>query len=91
MLLFLSSFFHDSVEETGEKGQKSCNIDPKISRKVLWRRVRPSAERLTPRTSDLKVQGSPLARRVVSVDKELYSPLSLFTQVYAYRRHTVRG
>ena len=34
MLLFLSSFFHDSVEETGEKGQKSCNIDPKISREI---------------------------------------------------------
>ena len=39
---FLSSFFHNSVEETGEKGQKPCNIDPQISRKVLWRPVRPS-------------------------------------------------
>ena len=45
------------------------------------------AERLTPRTSNLKVQRSRLALRVVSLDKELYSPLSLFTQVYAYRRH----
>ena len=40
------------------------------------------AERLTPRTPDLEVQGSSLARRVVSLDKGLYSTLSLFTQVY---------
>ena len=37
------------------------------------------AERLTPRTLDLEVRGSSLARRVVSLDKELYSTLSLFT------------
>ena len=42
------------------------------------------AERLTPRTLDLEVRGSSLARRVVSLDKELYSTLSLFTQVYKY-------
>ena len=30
---------------------------------------------------DLEVRGSSLARRVVSIDKELYSTLSLFTQV----------
>ena len=40
------------------------------------------AEWLTPRTLDLEVRGSSLARRVVSLDKELYSTLSLFTQVY---------
>ena len=40
------------------------------------------AERLTPRTPDLEVRGSSLARRVVSLDKELYCTLSLFTQVY---------
>ena len=40
------------------------------------------AERLTPRTPDLEVQGSSLARRVVSLDKELYCTLSLSTQVY---------
>ena len=39
------------------------------------------AEWLTLRTSDLEVRGSSLARRVVSLDKELYSTLSLFTQV----------
>ena len=48
------------------------------------------AERLTPRTLDLEVQGSSLARRVVSL-KELYSTLSLFTQVIkwvpAWRRY----
>jgi len=31
------------------------------------------AERLRPRTQDLEVQVSSLARRVVSLDKELYS------------------
>ena len=39
------------------------------------------AEWLTLRTPDLEVRGSSLARRVVSLDKELYSTLSLFTQV----------
>ena len=45
----------------------------------LWERM---AEWLTPRTADLEVQGSNLTRHVVSLDKELYSTLSLFTQVY---------
>ena len=35
------------------------------------------AERLTPRTLDLEVRGSSLARRVVSLEKELYWPLCL--------------
>ena len=35
--------------------------------------------RLTPRTSDLEVRGSSLTHRVVSLDKEHYSTLSLFT------------
>ena len=38
------------------------------------------AEWLTPQTPDLEVPGSSLARRVVSLEKELYSTLSLFTQ-----------
>ena len=42
------------------------------------------AERLTPRTLDLEVRGSSLTHRVVSVDKELYSTLSLFTQVFKW-------
>ena len=33
-------------------------------------------------TPDLEVWGSSLAHCVVSLDKELYSTLSLFTQVY---------
>ena len=41
-------------------------------------------ERLTPRTLDQEVRGSSLTRRVVSFDKELYSTLSLFTQVYKW-------
>ena len=40
------------------------------------------AERLIPRKLDLEVRGSSLAHRVVSLDKELYSTLSLFTHVY---------
>ena len=36
---------------------------------------------LTPQTPDLEVRGSSLARRVVSLDEELYSTSSLFTQV----------
>ena len=42
------------------------------------------AELLTPRTPDLEVQGSSLARRVVTLDKELYATLFLFTQVYKW-------
>ena len=38
------------------------------------------AERVTPRTLDLEVRGSSSARRFVSLGKELYSTLSLFTQ-----------
>ena len=36
--------------------------------------------RLTPLTSDLEVRGSSLTRRVVSLDKELYFTLPLFTR-----------
>jgi len=39
---------------------------------------------LTPRTLDLEVRGSSLAHCVVSLDRELYSTLSLFTQVYKW-------
>ena len=42
------------------------------------------AEQLRPRTLDLEVQGPSLAHRVVYLDKELYSTLSLFTQVYKW-------
>ena len=38
------------------------------------------AEWLTPRTRDLEAWGSSLARHVDSLDKELYSTLSLLTQ-----------
>ena len=38
------------------------------------------AGRLTLPTPDLEGRGSSLARRVVSLEKELYSPLSPFTQ-----------
>ena len=42
------------------------------------------AERLTPRTLDLEVHGSSLARCVDSLEKELYSTFSPFTQVYKW-------
>ena len=42
------------------------------------------AKRLTPRTPDLEVHDSSLARRIVSLVQELYSALSLFTQVYKW-------
>ena len=41
-------------------------------------------EWLTPPLPDLEVQGSSLARSIFSLDKELYSTLSLFTQVYKW-------
>ena len=43
------------------------------------------AEWLTPRTPDLEVWGSSLACLVVSLDKELYSTLSLFTVTQVYK------
>ena len=43
-------------------------------------------ERLTPKTLDLEVRGSSLAHRVVSLDKELYSTLSLFNQAPVVRK-----
>ena len=42
------------------------------------------AQQVTPRTLDLEVRCSSLSRCVVSLDKELYSTLSLFTQVYKW-------
>ena len=41
-------------------------------------------EWLTPPFPDLEVRGSSPTRRVFSLDKELYSTLSLFTQVYKW-------
>ena len=42
------------------------------------------AEWLTPRTPDLQVRGSSPAHHVVSLDREIYSTLSLFIQVYKW-------
>ena len=42
------------------------------------------AEWLTPQTPDLEVQDSSRASRVVSLDDDVYSTLSLFTQVYKW-------
>ena len=42
------------------------------------------AKRLTSQTPDLEVQGSSLACPILSLDKELYPTLSVFTQVYKW-------
>ena len=42
------------------------------------------AEQLTPRTLVMEVRGSSPACYIVSLEKELYSTLSLFTQVYKW-------
>ena len=42
------------------------------------------AKWLTPQTLDVGVQSLSLTRRIVSLSKELYSTLSLFTQVYKW-------
>ena len=49
------------------------------------------AEWLTPRTLDQEVRVSSLARRVFPIDKELYSTLCLFTQVYKWVSATYCG
>ena len=50
------------------------------------------AEQLTPRTPDLEVRGSSLARRVVSLDKNFTPPcLSSLRCTYGYVRHTAEG
>ena len=41
-------------------------------------------EQLTPHSLDVGVWGSSLAGRIVSLAKELYSTLCLFTQVYKW-------
>ena len=42
-------------------------------------------------SSDLEVQGSSLTHCLVSLDKELYSTLSLFTQAYKWVPTTYWG
>ena len=54
------------------------------------------AEWLTPRTLDVEVRGSSLARRVVSLGKELYSTgtllcLSSLRCINGYQQHTAEG
>ena len=48
-----------------------------VSTPIVEARV---AERLTPRTADLEVRASSLARLVVSLDKKLYSTFLLLNQ-----------
>ena len=58
---------------------KSLHSDWFVVLDYMWRRV---TEWLTPQTPHLEVRGSSLARHIVSLDKELYSTLPLFTQLY---------
>ena len=57
-------------------------IREKIHEQGKWKRV--LAEQITPRNPDLAVWGSSLTCRIVSLDKELYSTLSLFIHVYKW-------
>ena len=66
--------------------------DERISNRLasilfFWRCVWLS-EWVTPQTLDLKVWDSSLTHRVVFLDKELYSTLSLFNQVFKWLRVT---
>ena len=56
--------------------------------RIFWGGGGGGSERLTRRTLYLDVWGASLARRVVSLGKELYSTLSLFTQVYKWVQAT---
>ena len=47
------------------------------------------AERLTPQTPDLEVRSSSLTCSIVSLGKELYNTLSLFTKVYKWRNSNI--
>ena len=62
--------------------------------KLLWRHVY-MAEWLTPRTPDLVVWGSALARRFVSLNKELLfnTPVCLSSPrcINRYQQHTAGG
>ena len=49
-----------------------------------WRRVLLTPGTLDLEALDLEVQGSTLARRLVSLVKKIHSPLSLSTQVYKW-------
>ena len=57
-------------------------ICEKIHQQGKWKRV--LAEQITLRNLDLAVWGSSLTCRIVSLDKELYSTLSLFIHVYKW-------
>ena len=57
-------------------------ICEKIHEQGKWKRV--LAEQITLRNLDLAVWGSSLTCRIVSLDKELYSTLSIFIHVYKW-------
>ena len=57
-------------------------IREKIHEQGKWKRV--LAEQITLQNLDLAVCGSSLTCRIVSLDKELYSTLSLFIHVYKW-------
>ena len=60
----------------GNSGQLSITFLPSMEACII--------EWLTPQSPDVGGPGSNLASRIVSSDKELYSTLYLFTQVYKW-------
>ena len=53
-----------------------------VHKQGKWKRV--LAKQITPRNLDLAVWGSSFASHIASLDKELYSTLSLFIKVYKW-------
>ena len=79
MMNVLSVIYHTMMEEYNKKNQQN---QQEVLITIVHFMEACVAEWLTPQTPDLEVWGSSLAHRVVSLDKELYSTLSLFTYMY---------
>ena len=74
--------YHTTMEEYKKK--KDQQNQQELLRIIVHFMEVCLAKWLTPRMPDLEVWDSNLAHCVVSLDKELYSTLSLFTQVYKW-------
>ena len=76
MMRVLSVIYHTMMEEYNKKNQQN---QQEVLITIVHFMQACLAEWLTPQTRDLEVWGSSLTHRVVSLDKELYSTLSLST------------
>ena len=76
MMRVLSVIYHTMMEEYNKKNQQN---QQEVLITIVHFMEACVAKWLTPQTPDLEVWGSSLAHRVVSLDKKLYSTLSLFT------------